>query len=140
MSIIENNIVNNQLIIYNKQINHYMDASNENVTLLSRDLDSNSEMTFKHRVFNFYYQTLRKKSISLLLLTFFMIFETVELVSYAFIEAYRPVWKVKESSMDYIQLILGATRITPLMKYLKFDFFIIIFILRVSAYINCIFP
>ena len=104
-----------------------MDASNENVTLLSRDLDSNSEMTFKHRVFNFYYQTLRKKSISLLLLTFFMIFETVELVSYAFIEAYRPVWKVKDSSMDYIQLILGATRITPLMKYLTFNYYFIVF-------------
>ena len=61
MSIIENNIVNNQLIIYNKQINHYMDASNENVTLLSRDLDSNSEMTFKHRVFNFFIKLSEKK-------------------------------------------------------------------------------
>ena len=104
-----------------------MDGNNENITLLSRDLDSNSDMSFKHRVFNFYYQTLRKKSIGLLLLTFFMIFETVELVSYAFIDNYRELWKINDNSMDLIQLILGVTRITPLMKYLTFNHYFIVF-------------
>lgn len=99
----------------------------ENISLLSKDLDSSSHMPLKYRVFNYYYQILRKKSISFLLLTFFMVLETLELISYVFIDQYQPLWKTNEKSMHYIQVIFGVTRITPLMQYLKFDYYFILF-------------
>ena len=118
-------------------MNDNLNEKGEKIQLLSKDLDANSDMSLKYRIFNFYYCTLRKKSVGLILLTFFMIFETIELISYAFIEIFRPFWKIKDSSYDLIQLITGATRLTPLMKYLTFDqYFILFIILNCFVFIN----
>ena len=118
-------------------MNDNLNEKGEKIQLLSRDLDANSDMSLKYRIFNFYYSTLRKKSVGLILLTFFMIFETIELVSYAFIDIFRPFWCVNKKAYDLIQLITGSTRLTPLMKYLTFDqYFIVFIILNCFVFIN----
>ena len=43
-------------------MNDNLNEKGEKIQLLSRDLDANSDMSLKYRIFNFYYSTLRKKA------------------------------------------------------------------------------
>ena len=100
----------------------------------SNDLDDNNNISLKLKLFNFYYSVLRKKSFGMPVLIIFIIFEGVELISYAFNELFENLWKLDSKSFKLIEIITGATRVTPLMKYLTFNEYLLIFIF-ISAFI-----
>ena len=111
----------------------------EKNTKLSKELTNPDELSIKMKIFNFYFYVLRKKDINMFLCGFLLILETFQLVSYALTTPHMNNWGVKTNTMDYIQLIVGAPRITPLMKYLKFDYFIIIYgILLGYIFLHCL--
>ena len=111
----------------------------EKNTKLSKELTNPDELSIKMKIFNFYFYVLRKKDINMFLCGFLLILKTFQLVSYALITPHMNNWGVKTNTMDYIQLIVGAPRITPLMKYLKFDYFIIIYgILLGYIFLHCL--
>ena len=91
----------------------------EKNTKLSKELTNPDELSIKMKIFNFYFYVLRKKDINMFLCGFLLILETFQLVSYALTTPHMNNWGVKTNTMDYIQLIVGAPRITPLMKYLN---------------------
>jgi len=93
----------------------------------SNDLDDNNNISLKLKLFNFYYSVLRKKSFGMTILIVFIIFEGIELISYAFNKLFKKVWKLNSDTFDLIELITGATRITALMKYLSFNGYLVIF-------------
>ena len=103
----------------------------------SNDPDDNNNMSFKLRIFNFYYSVLRKKSLGMPVLIIFIIFEAIELISYSFNKIFERLWKLDSKSYELIELITGATRITPLMRYLSFNAYIIIFaLISVFIFVN----
>ena len=108
------------------------DNNGEKIQLISKDTSAYREMPYKYRLFNFYYRVLRNKTIGMPLLSIFIIFEMIELISYAFIEEYRKLWKINDKSFDLVQLITGATRITILTKYLTFNQYLIIYLILVG--------
>ena len=108
------------------------DNNGEKSQLISKDTSAYREMPYKYRLFNFYYRVLRNKTIGMPLLSIFIIFEMIELISYAFIEEYRKLWKINDKSFDLVQLITGATRITILTKYLTFNQYLIIYLILVG--------
>ena len=93
----------------------------------ANDLDDNNNMSLKLKVFNFYFSVLRKKSFGMTVLIIFIIFEAIEMISYAFNKLFKNLWKLDSYTFDLIELITGATRITALMKYLTFNGYLIIF-------------
>jgi len=52
----------------------------------NKDLIANDEFSFKNRLFLFFFFALRKRDISIFLSTIFMIFESIQLISFAFSE------------------------------------------------------
>ena len=87
----------------------------------SNDLNDNSNIGLKNKIFNFYYSVLRKKTFGMTILIIFNIFEAIELISYAFNNIFEKNWKLDSDSFELIELITGATRITPLFKYITFN-------------------
>ena len=100
----------------------------------ANDQTDNNNVDLKLQIFNFYYSVLRKKSLGMPILIIFNIFETIELISYAFNDIFKKIWKLNSHTFDLIELITGATRISPLLKYVSFNINIIIFCL-ISAFI-----
>ena len=93
----------------------------------ANDLDDNNNIGLKLKLFNFYYSVLRKKSFGMPVLIIFIVFEAIELISYAFNKIFQNLWKLDKKSYELIELITGATRITPLMRYLSFNAYLVIF-------------
>jgi hypothetical protein len=91
------------------------------------DPDDSNNIGLKLKLFNFYYSVLRKKSFGMAVLIVFIIFEGIELISYAFNKLFKKIWKLDSDIFDLIELITGATRITALMKYLTFNAYLLIF-------------
>ena len=91
------------------------------------DPDDNNNIGLKLKLFNFYYSVLRKKSFGMPVLIIFIIFEAIELISYAFNKIFEKLWKLDKKSYELIELITGSTRITPLMRYLSFNAYLVIF-------------
>ena len=93
----------------------------------ANDPDDNNNIGLKLKLFNFYYSVLRKKSFGMPVLIIFIIFEAIELISYEFNKIFEKLWKLDKKTYELIELITGATRITPLMRYLSFNAYLIIF-------------
>ena len=100
----------------------------------ANDPNDNNNVDLKLQIFNFYYSVLRKKSLGMPILIIFNIFETIELISYAFNNIFEKIWKLNSHTFDLIQLITGVTRLSPLLKYVSFNIVIIIFCL-ISVFI-----
>ena len=49
------------------------------------------------------------------------------MISYASTTPHQLTWKINTNNMDYVGLIVGAPRITPILKYIQFQYFIILF-------------
>ena len=103
----------------------------------SNDLNDNNSIGLKLRIFNFYYSVLRKRTFGMPILIIFNIFETIELISYAFNKIFEKIWKLDHRSFELIELITGATRITPLMRYASYNIDIIIFcLISIFIFVN----
>ena len=94
---------------------------------LNKDLTNPEEITLTIKIFHFFYYVLRKKDINMFLCCFLLFLETLQMISYAFTEPHQTTWKINMNTMDYVGLIVGAPRITPLFRYLEFNYYIIIY-------------
>ena len=81
-----------------------------------------------------------KKEMSFLVINVLYILETIQLISYGLSEPHINTWKENNSTLKTISDIIGISRITSLMKYVKFDIYLIIFfILVIFIFSLCIF-
>ena len=94
---------------------------------LNKDTYNTEELTLKYKIFNFFFYVLRKKDINMFLCSILLLLETLQLISYAFSEIHMKTWKINLATMEYVRIIIGSIRISPLMQYLSFNFYIIIF-------------
>ena len=98
------------------------------------------EKSLKYKIYNYFYSVIKEKKDDLLILCILTILEMIQLISYAFSEPHLDSWKIKSSHMKIISIILGALRISPLMIYVKYDIFIIIFFILIALiFVFCIF-
>ena len=103
----------------------------------SNDPNDNNNIGLKLQLFNFYYCVLRNKSLGMPMLIIFNILEMIELISYAFNNIFEKIWKLDNHTFELIELITGATRITPLLRYVSFNIYIIIFcLIAVFIFVN----
>ena len=94
---------------------------------LSKDMNASEEVPIKTRIFAFFYYVLRKKDISLLICVIYLILESLQLISYAFSDPHTSLWNLTKDDMYYVELIVAATRVAPLMKLLSFNYYLIIY-------------
>ena len=94
-----------------------------------------------NKIYNYFYALLNnKKEISFLEIYILYFLETIQLVSYGLSSPHIGTWKEKSSTVRTISDIIGISRITSLMKYIKFDIYLIIFfILVIFIFSLCIF-
>ena len=98
------------------------------------------EKSLKLKVYNYFYLILKSKGkINSIIISFFIILETIQLVSYAFSEPHLDSWKLNQNVIKYISIILGSVRISPLMKYITFDdYLVILYCLLVIIFLFCV--
>ena len=83
--------------------------------------------SLKFKIYNFFYLILKsKKEISSIILTLLIILETVQLISYAFDDPHLDSWKIEKKAVEYISIILGSLRVSPLMKYISFNNYLVV--------------
>ena len=94
---------------------------------MAKDLSVSEEITFITKIFDFFFYVLRKQRNTTFFTCLLIALETFQLISYAIDEPHLQTWKLASKPKKYIQLILGSTRITPLMKYMTFNYYLIIY-------------
>ena len=105
----------------------------------NKDIAITEDVSLKTKIFTFFFYILRKRDINLFFSSFLLFLETLQLISYSFTSPHSSIWRVNLSTMEYIELIVGTPRITPLMRYLKYDYFIIIYIILLGyIFIHCL--
>ena len=111
----------------------------EKNTKSNKDISITEDVSLKTKIFTFYFYVLRKRDINLFISSFLLLLETLQLISYAFTTPHTTIWRVNLTTMDYVQLVIGAARITPLMKYLQYNYYIIIYIICLGyIFIHCL--
>ena len=94
---------------------------------LAKDLSVAEEITFITKIFNFFFFVLRKQPNTIFLTCLLITLETLQLISYAIDEPHLHTWKLSSKPKEYLQIIIGSTRITPLMKYINFNYYLILY-------------
>ena len=104
-----------------------MDDKKEKLNNYNQDL-ALEKQSFSNKIYNYFYIMLSdKKEISFLEIYILYILETIQLISYGISEPHINAWKENKSILKTISDIIGISRITTLMKYVKFDIYLIIF-------------
>ena len=114
-----------------------MDYDNKSKNYFSQD-SSLEDKTFKIKSFNLFYLISKEKQYNRWTIFIFIFLEMIQLISYAFDDPHKPLWKIKESTINNIVKALGATRIISLMEFINFIIYLIIFILLIIM-IFCLF-
>ena len=96
------------------------------------------EKSLKTKIFCFFYLISKEKQINLYTFFVLIILEMDQLISYAFDEPHKNLWKINESNINKISDIVGATRILSLMKFLDFNIYIVVFFILIVV-IFCLF-
>jgi hypothetical protein len=104
-----------------------MDNNLEKNNKLSKELNANEDVGLKTRIFCFFYYVLKKKDINLILCLVFLFLEMFQLISFAFSPPHVGLWKLNQNTMNYIQWVVTSTRLAPLMKYLSFNLYMVIY-------------
>ena len=115
-----------------------MDNENKNKNSMREDREE--VQTIKTKIYNYFYFILKdKKEINRASSCIFIILEMIQLLSYAFADPNKEVWKISEDKMKLISSLVGAIRIGPLMRWVNFDIYIIIFfIILVLMFLLCL--
>ena len=117
-----------------------MDDKRDRANIYNQDILLENK-SFSNKIYNYFYAMLKdQKEISFLEMYILYILETIQLISYGLSEPHSDTWKEKSSSLKTVSDIISISRITTLMKYVKFDIYLIIFfILVVIIFSFCIF-
>ena len=115
-----------------------MDNENKNKNSMREDREE--VQTIKVKIFNYFYFILKdQKEINRASSCIFIIIEMIQLLSYAFSDPNKETWKISEEKMKLISSIVGAPRIAPLMRWVSYDIYIIIFfIILVLMFLLCL--
>ena len=108
-----------------------MDDKKEKTNIYNQDniFDGSS---FSNKIYNYFYAMLRdKKEINFLEIYILYILETIQLISYGLSDPHITTWKENNSTLKTLSDIIGISRITTLMKYIKFNVYLIIFFILV---------
>ena len=109
-----------------------MDKLTEISSKITKEISGLEEVPTKIKIFNFFYYVIKKKDINLFVYSLLLLFESLQFISYSFSSPHTDTWNINETNIIYIENIIGSPRITPLMKYIKFNHYLIIYILVVS--------
>ena len=117
-----------------------MDDKKDKANMYNQDILSENQ-SISNKIYNYFYTMLKdKKEINFLEMYILYILETIQLISYGLSEPHLDTWKEKNSILKTVSDIISISRITTLMKYIKFDIYLIIFfILVVLIFSFCIF-
>ena len=117
-----------------------MDDKKDKSNIYNQDILSENQ-SISNKIYNYFYTMLKdKKEINFLEMYILYILETIQLISYGLSEPHLDTWKEKNSILKTVSDIISISRITTLMKYIKFDIYLIIFfILVVLIFSFCIF-
>ena len=115
-----------------------MDNENKNKNSMREEREE--VQTIKTKIYNYFYFILKdKKEINRASSCIFIIVEMIQLLSFAFSDPNKEIWKISEDKMKMISTIVGAVRIAPLMHYVNYDIYIIIFfIILVLMFLLCL--
>ena len=117
-----------------------MDDKQDKGNKLNQDLLYENKAN-SNKIYNYFYSLLNyKKDTSFLELYILYILETIQLISFGLSDPHIDTWKEKNSIIKKISDIIGISRITTLMKYVKFDIYLVIFfILIIFIFAFCVF-
>ena len=117
-----------------------MEEKKDKVNQYNQDIIIENNSIF-NRIYNYFYNILNNsKEISFLEIYILNILEAIQLISYGISEPHINTWKENKSTMKTISDIIGMSRLTTFMKYVKFDIYIVIFfILIIFIFGLCIF-
>ena len=117
-----------------------MEQENRNKNAMREERDSQEVQSIKTKIYNYFYFILKdKKEINLPSSCIFIFLEMIQLISFAFDDPHKKTWKIAENSMKNISIIVGAIRIAPLMHWVSYNIYIIIFfILVVLMFLLCL--
>ena len=118
-----------------------MDDKKDKGNKFNQDIIYENRTNSKSKIYNYFYSLLSdKKDISFLEIYILYILETIQLISYGISDPHIDTWKEKNSAIKTVSDIIGISRISTLMKYIKFDIYLIIFfVLIVFIFTFCIF-
>ena len=69
-------------------------------------IQTNEEMTNKIKLFNFFYNILKKKDFNIIVTCLLIILETIKIISYGFSEPHTKFWKISSKKMDNLNTFL----------------------------------
>ena len=100
-----------------------MDDKRDRAKMYNKDILLENK-SFSNKIYNYFYVMLKdQKEISFLEMYILYILETIQLISYGLSEPHSDTWKEKSSSLKTVSDIISISRITTLMKYVKFNIF-----------------
>ena len=102
-------------------------SSNEKDEINKKEIiQTKDEITTKIKIFTYFYYLILKKNFNVFILSFFLIIESIQVFSFGFSEPHKKLWKIKSNKIDYVNSFVGAVRITPILKYVSFTIYLII--------------
>ena len=85
------------------------------------------DKSLKFKIYNYFYLILKsKREFNSIVLSLLIILEAIQLISYAFTEPHLSSWKIDKTAIEYISIILGSLRVSPLMKFISFNNYLVI--------------
>ena len=88
---------------------------------------NNNEKTFTYKIFKyFYYLIHEKKEFKSFFKCILIFLETIQFISYAFIQIHRNSWKLGENKIRIISTILSTFRLSSFIKHLTYTIYVII--------------
>ena len=103
-----------------------METRKEQILTFNQE-SSIDDKSLKFKIYNFFYLILKsKKEFNSIILLILIILETIQLISYAFAEPHLDSWKIDKKAVDYISIILGSLRVSPLMKFVNFNNYLVV--------------
>ena len=103
-----------------------MNEDKEKYDLFFQDFNINDK-TVMYKIFKYFYSlSHEQKELNSFLIYILITIEAIQLISYAFTSPHYISWKLEEKNIKLLSNILGAFRLTPLMKLVEYKIFSLI--------------
>ena len=101
---------------------------------------NNNEKAFTSKIFKyFHYLIHEKKEFKSFFKCTFLLLETIQLISYAFIQIHRNSWKLEENKIQIVSNILSAFRFSSFIKNLTYTIYVfILYFLFAIIFLVCL--
>ena len=113
-----------------------MNEDKEKYDLFFQDFNINDKAAM-YKIFKYFYSlSHEQKELNSFLVYLLIIIEAIQLISYAFTSPHYISWKMEQKNIELISNILGAFRLTPLMKLVDYQIYLLIlFILVIFVFL-----